>query len=147
MDLNYTIEYFKTMQRLKNIMHRNITEKTAEPLGRLEMIILHIIGHKTDLNPSYIAEQLELPFSTLTGILDRMEKKQLISRNRSIRDRRAVIVNLSTKGKKLKQEYDSLFREYLDSIRQDLPENYWQHLYLEISKLEQIIKGKEEQDD
>ena len=45
-----------------------------------------------------IAEYIHTPLNTATGIIDRMEKKELVVRTRSKEDKRVVLVGFSEKG-------------------------------------------------
>ena len=47
--------------------------------------------------------------SNLTGIVDRLEEKKLVTRKRDENDRRVVHVVLTDKGRQGVQEYDSPF--------------------------------------
>ena len=51
--------------------------------------------------PSQLAETLNLDSSTVTGILGRLEDKELINRSFRMDDRRKVIVHLTDAGKAL----------------------------------------------
>lgn len=50
-----------------------------------------------------LADRLALDGSTITGILDRMEQKGLIEKQTDPKDRRAMQVMLTTKGRKLQK--------------------------------------------
>lgn len=47
---------------------------------------------------SEIAEYIHVPLNTATGIMDRMEKSELIVRTRSKEDKRVVLIEFSEKG-------------------------------------------------
>ncbi len=51
-----------------------------------------------------LAQQVYLSQATVTGILDRLERKGLITRERSTTDRRRVFVSLTEAGIKLNEE-------------------------------------------
>ena len=55
-------------------------------------------------SPKEIAERLKLENSTISGILERMEKKDLIERNISKEDRRFIQVQLTKKGADLEKD-------------------------------------------
>lgn len=60
---------------------------------------------ETDKNkPREIADKLKLENSTISGILERMEKKGLIERQVSLKDRRYIEVILTEKGASLKDD-------------------------------------------
>lgn len=57
--------------------------------------ILHDLG---DLSLSELSEKINAQNSTVTGIVDRMEREGLVERKRSSEDRRVVHIRLTKKG-------------------------------------------------
>ena len=58
-----------------------------------------------------VAEAIHLSQATVTGILDRLERRALLNRARGDRDRRSVLVQLTEEGAKLAKEAPSLLQE------------------------------------
>jgi DNA-binding MarR family transcriptional regulator len=74
-----------------------------------------------------IARAVHLSQPTVSGVLDRLEGRGLVRRERSERDRRSVIVTVTEKGEKLLRESPSLLQ---DRFREELSrlegwERYW----------------------
>ncbi|HIT02530.1 MAG TPA: MarR family transcriptional regulator [Firmicutes bacterium] len=65
--------------------------------------VLACLWEKDESNPKEIAQALGLENSTMSGILDRMQKKGLIDRGVDPEDRRCVHVRLSPRGRELKE--------------------------------------------
>jgi len=63
---------------------------------------------------SELSTKLYLAPSTITDLVDRMEKNDLVERVRSTEDRRTVKVRVLPKGHKLIEEVINLRREYID---------------------------------
>jgi len=83
-----------------------ITEysKTAERSTGLtgpQLWALKILATASPMKVSDLARQMYLRPSTVVGILDRLEGKQLVTRTRSLTDRRAVDLYLTGKGQEL----------------------------------------------
>ncbi|MDY6861843.1 MAG: MarR family transcriptional regulator [Thermodesulfobacteriota bacterium] len=53
------------------------------------------------LSPSQIARYIMVKSSTVTGIVDRLEQKRLVTRLRKSLDRRVITIELTESGKKL----------------------------------------------
>ena len=53
------------------------------------------------LPPSQIARHMMVKSSTVTGVIDRLEKKRLVTRQRNSPDRRIINIQLTPDGKKL----------------------------------------------
>lgn len=65
--------------------------------------ILSCLWEENGQTPRQLAERLSLDSSSITGILDRVEQKGLIQRQAVPRDRRALQVMLTDKGRLLEE--------------------------------------------
>lgn len=70
----------------------------------IQYAVLYCLWENDKKSPKEIAERLKLENSTISGILERMEKKELIERNISKEDRRFIQVQLTEKGRSLEKE-------------------------------------------
>jgi DNA-binding MarR family transcriptional regulator len=66
-----------------------------------QLVCLLTIGEHQPITASKIAKQVHLSPSTVVGVLDRLEEKDLIVRERDHKDRRKVHINLTDKGGEL----------------------------------------------
>jgi DNA-binding MarR family transcriptional regulator len=78
--------------------------KSFEGLSPFDLHILAIVQAKPDVILREIKEYLDVPNSTLTGIIDRLENRGLIERVISSRDRRSFGLKLTGKGRALRAE-------------------------------------------
>ncbi|MFT8347494.1 MarR family winged helix-turn-helix transcriptional regulator [Clostridium saccharoperbutylacetonicum] len=86
----------------------NEIEKKYEDLQELsttEISVIRIISEKEDVIIKDIVDTLKLPKSTLTSIIDRLEKRNFIVRAISDRDRRSYKLELTEKGRKVQDEH------------------------------------------
>ncbi len=65
--------------------------------------VLKCLWDENGQTAKQLAERLYLDGSTVTGILDRMENKTLVSRQPDPKDRRALRVTLTKQGRALKE--------------------------------------------
>jgi DNA-binding MarR family transcriptional regulator len=70
-------------------------------LSPREVKVLVILGDKGEMIMTDLASALQVPLSTTTRIIDRLEKKRLVERSRSDEDRRIVVVKDGERGKLL----------------------------------------------
>lgn len=73
--------------------------------------VLKCLWDHGEQSPSQLAQTLNLDASTITGILGRMELKDLIKRKHSRKDRRAIIIELRPLGKKLQAPIENTIHE------------------------------------
>jgi DNA-binding MarR family transcriptional regulator len=66
-----------------------------------EIKVMILLGDKGETTMTELAAAIDAPLSTVTRIADKLERKGLILRSRSDRDRRIVVVAASEKGQML----------------------------------------------
>jgi DNA-binding MarR family transcriptional regulator len=69
-----------------------------------QYLVLMVLWENDGLSVNQITEKLLLNTNTLSPLLQRMEKTELLQRNRSSKDERSVIVQLTEKGRNLKTQ-------------------------------------------
>jgi DNA-binding MarR family transcriptional regulator len=100
-EMSSGIKIFRSLKRvghmLKNTMgqHFNAMNLTG-PQG----MMMGILSHDGEMKISDLSEKIGLSNSTVSGIIDRLEKQGLVERTRSTEDRRVVYVNISAEFKK-----------------------------------------------
>jgi MarR family transcriptional regulator, organic hydroperoxide resistance regulator len=84
------------------LMYRDFLER-LEPhsLTPFHYLVLCCLWEEDGLSTSGIAERLQQLGATLTGVVDRMEQRNLVYRQRDQSDRRIVRIWLTDEGKKL----------------------------------------------
>lgn len=101
---------------------RRLTKGMASAFGLTgpQLTILKLLESFADLSLSTLSERIRAQNSTVTGIVDRMEREGLVRRERSKADRRVVHIRLSEKGAKLAREIQvepmEIFRSALLSL-------------------------------
>lgn len=89
-----------------NLTLNQLYRKLLTPLGITypQYLVMLVLWEKDEITVSEIGSKLFLESSTLTPILKKLEALQLLNRTRSKEDERQVIITLSEKGKKLKEQ-------------------------------------------
>ena len=72
-------------------MHSRVLYKHYGLTGP-QLVVLQEIANQDDITPGCLAKAVSLSQATVTGILERLEKRGLIARRRSETDRRKVLV-------------------------------------------------------
>jgi DNA-binding MarR family transcriptional regulator len=76
-----------------------------------QLVLLHFIQTVEKTSVGQVATNISLSQGTVTGILERMERRGLVTRKRSSRDKRRVIVAITDAGKKLLQKAPPVMQE------------------------------------
>jgi DNA-binding MarR family transcriptional regulator len=101
---------------------RRITKGLASQFGLTgpQLTVIKLLETFENLSLSSLSERIRAQNSTVTGIIDRMERESLVRRERSTADRRVVHIRLSEKGQKLAQQIQvepmEIFRGALQSL-------------------------------
>ena len=139
MELNQCINYLLTTSQ-----HR-VFQEVSKRLENYDVTpvqygVLHCLWKGDKTTPKEIASELKLENSTISGILDRMEKKNLLKRQVSTEDRRYIEVVLAEKGASVeKPVLDTIDQAKLD-ILASIPEEEQQIL----KKTLRLLAGLEE---
>ncbi|HEX5007752.1 MAG TPA: MarR family transcriptional regulator [Hyphomonadaceae bacterium] len=83
--------------RAAELASRAVAERTG--LTPSQIVVLQIIARAGQPNAGAVAETARLSQATVTAILDRLEERGLVSRERDPGDRRRVAVELTEKGR------------------------------------------------
>jgi DNA-binding MarR family transcriptional regulator len=76
-----------------------------------QLVVLKEIGRSGECTVGETAKRVSLSQATVTSILDRLERKQYVIRQRSSSDRRRVMLSLTEAGTKKLQESPPLLQE------------------------------------
>ncbi|MGI6498644.1 MAG: MarR family winged helix-turn-helix transcriptional regulator [Oscillospiraceae bacterium] len=102
MEFNECINYLLTTAQ--HAVFQQMTERLSEhDITPGQYAILNCLWTHQSVNPKEIAKILCLETSTISGVMDRMQKKGIIDRLVSTEDRRCVQVMLTEKGRNLEE--------------------------------------------
>lgn len=101
--------------------------------------VLSCLWGKTHATPKQIAETLCLETSTISGVLDRMQKKDLIDRVINKEDRREVQVIITEKGKSLEEPISKI----IDDVNAEVLKDFKQEEVLNIKNALREIAGSD----
>lgn len=115
-------------------------EKTFQ-VSTPQLACIQVLHAQGPLPLSRIARQIMVNSSTVTGIIDRLEKKNLVIRVRDPRDRRMITIELTNAGAKLAQNAPPLIpQEIIDSLK-SLPEDDFKKVVYGVSKLASLLNN------
>jgi DNA-binding MarR family transcriptional regulator len=101
---------------------RRITKELARrvDLTGPQLTVLKMLEGLGDLSLSDLSDRIRAQNSTVTGIIDRMEREGLVVRARSTEDRRVVRIKLTEKGARIARDIAvepmEIFRTALENL-------------------------------
>ncbi|WP_055669257.1 MarR family winged helix-turn-helix transcriptional regulator [Desnuesiella massiliensis] len=87
-----------------------------------QITVLAVLSQNKKMKISDISKLIHSTNSTVSGIVDRLEKQGFIKRVKSQEDRRVVFVELDHKFLDMKEEIDKEMASYLDGIFKNIDE-------------------------
>ncbi len=115
-------------------------KKLQDDLEKLDLTspqfyVLATIGYAGGLPFGEIGEKMMVTVSNLTGIVDRLEEKGLVARERDAHDRRVIRVRLTEKGSKLYKNTIPLFEKSISQFFSPLDKSQQKELSSLLRKL------------
>ncbi|ACB85526.1 MarR family winged helix-turn-helix transcriptional regulator [Natranaerobius thermophilus] len=104
-----------------------------------QFIALQSLTKEGDLTIGELSDRLFLACSTVTDLVDRMEKNELVKRYRDDKDRRIVRIKVLEKGHKLISEVIAARQEYLKNILKDLSKSERERIIFALTQLNELM--------
>ena len=122
---------------------RRVTKEVARSaeLTGPQLTVLKVLEGLGDLSLSELSERIRAQNSTVTGIIDRMEREGLVVRARSTEDRRVVNIQLTEKGARIAREISVEPMEIFRSALESLSANEMRDLLRILTKIAQRVQG------
>ncbi|WP_174704625.1 MarR family winged helix-turn-helix transcriptional regulator [Paenibacillus physcomitrellae] len=110
-------ELVQGFRELKRTFHQ-VVSKQAEKMGitGIQFYVLAALREQPEMSMSDLAERVHLGNSTLSGVIDRMEKAGYVERKRSELDRRTVTLHLTDKGREIERQTNLLYQKAMGRI-------------------------------
>ena len=99
-----------------------ICKKYGEGLGQKDLLVLILLEKNGNVRMSELANKMDCPLSSMTSTIDKLVKQQYLIRYHSTEDRRAVVVDLGKKGKKIMANYNKHIKRRYDQMISNLTE-------------------------
>jgi MarR family transcriptional regulator, 2-MHQ and catechol-resistance regulon repressor len=140
---SYTTSLWIRFLRFSLLSHKKL-EDDLDKLGLTppQFYVLATIGYAGGLPFGEIGAKMMVTVSNLTGIVDRLEEKKLVSRKRDDTDRRVVHVVLTERGVKLYKNTIPLFEKSISQIFSALDKPAQKELSVLLRKLNTVPVSK-----
>ncbi len=116
--------------------------RVTQDITKQDLLLIDHIGESEYLIMRDIAEYLNTPHSTATGIIDKLVKKEYLERFYSEEDRRTVLVGLTDKAKELKSMFCSKRKEMSETIATILTEKEQEQLLGIFEKIDKSFQSQ-----
>lgn len=139
-------EYISKLDNFMHLFYKRINSFNLEMdinqfqgATPIELSILGIVGDEPDVILKDIIDKLQVPGSTLTSAIDRLERRNLLTRIISKRDRRSYGLSLTTEGQKVYIDHKRVEQLMWSKILSTFDSNEEIELFLKL--IEKVAKG------
>lgn len=96
--------------------------KLDKQFSKFELLVMMLLQRNYELSMGELSNSLNIPMSTLNGIIDRLVKKGYIIKQKAEEDKRIILASLTEEGKKLVQDMKNMISKYISIILKELTE-------------------------
>ena len=104
-----------------------------------QLHIMYTLQRTGEMTMSHLADVLNVSLSNATGLIDRLEERGYIARDRVPTDRRVVMVRVTPDGERMLGEADALSDELFRSVLDRLPASQLRGVANAISALREAV--------
>ncbi|WP_186567092.1 MarR family winged helix-turn-helix transcriptional regulator [Lawsonibacter celer] len=125
-------------------MTQHMSQQFRTHFGRLELtfpqaLVLTVLGDEGPVPISTLAERTGSANSTVSGVVDRLEKLGLAKRERSQTDRRVIYVSATEKYQQLRRKAETDVNGYFSSILGQMSPEEREQVAAALKKLDEVL--------
>jgi DNA-binding MarR family transcriptional regulator len=124
---------FTAQQKLRTHL-KNAMADAGVSITPAQSAILFLLKRRDGQTMSGLSQELSIDNSTLTGLVDRLERSGFVKRNASTADRRASHVTITNSGNDEIERAKAVIRRVNDRIREDFTDE-------EVESFKKILKS------
>ena len=104
-DMDRGYEVIKRIKRMKQMMHENMENMfKSVNLTAPQGMVVGTLFKNGPMKIGDISQSMDLSMSTISGIIDRLEKNDIVIREKSTEDKRVILVDLTPNFKTSSKE-------------------------------------------
>jgi len=143
--LNDSAQVAKLFQEVMHLFRQNMS-KVFEDTGMTapQNMVIGILSKEKTLKITELSTKLSLSNSTVSGIIDRLEKQGMVERKRSEQDKRVVYVSISSDFKEMHQNLHKRLEESIANIMNKGTSEELNKIFEGLDSLKKLLGGREE---
>lgn len=131
---------FKFIDEFKILLFPEQWANVFLECSKNELLAILLIYRYKSVNMTEVAEYINAPLNTATGVINRLEKKKLVKRIRDIQDKRVVKISLTDEGFLYFNEEKKLIISYFEALASRLTKEEAAAIYSILDKFLGLLK-------
>jgi len=133
-------------ESLRAIYQFELAKETSFGLSYEDIYLLQFLRSKSPSKMSEIAREMGMPISTATRVIDRLQKKELMTREKDPEDKRNILVFLKPGGEKIVKRVEDHTFEIISGNLESFSKTDVEAFLRTASSLQQILKVPSEEE-
>ncbi|GEP90622.1 DNA-binding transcriptional regulator, MarR family [Chitinophaga terrae (ex Kim and Jung 2007)] len=136
-------ELGRAISEMRTFMRQNLQVKIREQNVDITFELLEILGilfRKDGVNQQEIADVIVKDKSSMTYLIDNLEKRGMVERREDQNDRRSKLIYLTEKGRALEKELNPWIREMYEKATMGMEMNDLQVALSQIQKMNENLR-------
>ena len=131
-------------------INQHLSQKARRHFGKLNLTFpqataLNVLGAEGPMPISKLAELTGSANSTISGIVDRLERLGLAQRTRSELDHRVIYVEVTELYRQLRNKAETGVNEYFDTLLDTLKPEERDQIQKSLQLLDRVLEGESQQ--
>ncbi len=145
-ETQFESELFKYVDHIRYLMSEQMWQNVLLDCSKNELFILWLLYRQNEANMTQVADYINVPLNTATGIINRMEKRELVVRERNSQDKRVVIIRMGEKGSAQMNAVIAEFMYYAKKVVESFTAQEMELLFQMLGKLSDIMREEKKQE-
>ncbi|BEP29817.1 MarR family winged helix-turn-helix transcriptional regulator [Helicovermis profundi] len=138
-------EILSKLKNLRKFMHKNTKSQFKElDITGTQGMMIGILFNHSSLRLNELSKKMGLSNATVSGIVDRLEKKNIVKRVRSENDRRVVNVSLNKDFKENSKNKFNSMDDFLNKLMDKSSNQELEKVLEGLTLLEEILNRNDE---
>ncbi len=142
--LSYDTQVLKSLRRIiraLDLYSRKLKDRYGLTVPQL--VCLSAIAKDGPMSSIELSQQVQLSPSTVVGILDRLQKMELIKRERNATDRRLVMLSLTERGTKVVSGAPSPLQDDMTRALKNLPDSEQEVIARSLARVVDLMQAQD----
>lgn len=143
--LNESIEVARLFQEVMQLFKHSMNKLLEETgMSAPQGMVLGLLSKKKKMKITELSHELCLSNSTVSGIIDRLEKQEMVVRERSEKDKRVVYVSISPNFKDMHEIFRKQFDKNIQNTMNKGSEEDIHKIFDGLSTLKRLLSDQQE---
>ncbi|WP_081943547.1 MarR family winged helix-turn-helix transcriptional regulator [Caloranaerobacter azorensis] len=104
-----------------------------------QIMLIRILVKNKRLKVSEISKKMNLANSTVSGIIDRLEKQKILKKTRSSEDKRITYIELADKGREIGEYFHKTINSYFQKVFEKVSEEDMKVIFDGLQTLKKVL--------